>query len=70
MSATIAPTREREIAYNAYLSSLDQTELNAYLRCNTVEGESLELVLHDSFVAGIIAEDTLGAEILNLLGEL
>jgi hypothetical protein len=76
MSTTITPVlSERESAYNAYLASLDETELDAYLRCNNEVGEfsgveSLELFFHDMFVAGTIHEDTIGAKILELLGEI
>lgn len=73
--SVIIPTlgETREIAYNAYIMSLDAHELTAYLKANIfVDGtqQSLELHLHDQFRQGKISEDTLGAEILILLGEL
>lgn len=61
---------QREIAYNAYLSSLEEHELQAYLRANTDNGSSLELQLHDLYVRCEIEEDTIGAWILALLGEI
>ena len=64
---------QREIAYNAYLCSLDEHELRAYLAANVlVDGtqQSLEMRLHDMFHECKINEDTIGAEILVLLGEL
>ena len=77
--------QEREIAYNAYLASLDSTEVRALCRARLGDrfqtdyldtgtkynpSDSLELYLHDMFVAGAIQEDCIGAEILDLLGEL
>lgn len=63
----------RKIAYNAYLSSLDPCELRAFLNANKLVDDtlmSMELYMYDAFVSGKIDEDTIGAEILVLLGEL
>lgn len=82
---TAAPDKTREIAYNAYLASLDSWEVHALCRAQIGEqhihdyldigtkfnvGDSLEMYLHDMFVAGAIQEDCIGAEILVLLGEM
>lgn len=63
----------RELAYNVFMSSLDVHELEVYLQANVLVDESLqslELHLFDRFVNGEIGEDTIGAEILVLLGEM
>lgn len=77
--------QERENAYNAYLASLDTHEVQALCGARIGDrfqtdyldlgvkfdpSDSLELYLHDMFVAGAIQEDCIGAEILVLLGEL
>lgn len=75
MSATDTPITlpveysQREIAYNAYLCSLDSRGLEVYLDA-LWEDESLELHFHDLYVAGIIIEHDIGCMILHLLGEL
>lgn len=65
--------QKREIEYNAYLSSFDVYELHALLHARRVVNGtivSLEMQLHDQFVECKIDTDTIGAEILILLGEL